>query len=497
MVTRADLKVAEQAGKAFHSSIDSGDIFFQMISHMNQGVAITDASGKILVYNTSFEAMALRDDASINLKMVIRMAEAGQRSSLETRVSSASGMFKVNLIRLNRPLPDAAWLWMFSRMENKVGNERLIRLKNLYRSFVDNMFELVFRSSTADTLAFSNRLFAATFGYPSVHDIKGRPFIQIFSDPQDYFSIKQEALIEKRVTGRKVLFRKPDGDEMLAIVNCLLYPHDESVETYFNWTILDISEWSDFDKRLQQKTEQLAKANAQVEKFLYSTSHDLRAPITTIFGLVNLMRHEVKDSSILDYVDKIEASVNRLDTIIHDILNFSKAYYQRLSSVRIDFESMIHRVLAKHVDNPSFSRIHVEIKIRGDFSFYTDTERLEMIMENIIRNAVNFYDENKSRSFIHIYVNITEDQCVIEFIDNGIGIGKQFLENIFTMFYKASHLSKGAGLGLFIVKEAVTQIGGTVTVESEVGFGSLFRVTIPNNHKGRLINRKRQLRQLS
>lgn len=495
MALRVDLKVIQDTNQSFLNATDSCSLFLKLVSHTNQAVAVTDHAGKVLLHNTLFETIALNDKAALNLKVIIKLADSAQRESVETRVSSALGMFKVNLIRLDQQPKEAEWLWLISPMENRAGNENLIRLKNLYRSFVDNMFELVFRSSSTDTLVFSNRLFAATFGYGSVQQAKGQTFVQIFKDPQDYFSIKEEALLEKQVTGRKVLFKRPDGQELLAMVNCLLYA-DENEQPFFNWTILDISEWSDFDKKLQQKNEQLAKANSQVEKFLYSTSHDLRAPITTIFGLVNLMRHEVQDNSILDYVDKIESSVNRLDNIIHDILNFSKAYYQRLSSVRIDFEAMVQKVIAKHSNNQAFPKIHIEVKIRGDFSFYTDAERLEMIMDNIIRNAYNFYDEHKSRSFIHIYVTIKEDQAVLEFIDNGIGIGKQFLDNIFTMFYKASHLSKGAGLGLFIVKEAVTQIGGSVGVESEVGFGSLFRVVIPNNHKGRLINRKRQLRQL-
>ena len=129
----------------------------------------------------------------------------------------------------------------------------------------------------------------------------------------------------------------------------------------------------------------------------------------------------------------------------------------------------------------------------GKFPFFGDTERLEIILDNIIRNCIHFYDINKARPFIKVNITIEMQQVMLKFIDNGIGIGQQHLDHIFDMFYKASHLSKGAGLGLFIVKETLEKLHGTIRFESEVGFGTLIMVSIPNDHKGRLINRKLEL----
>ncbi|HTJ51004.1 MAG TPA: ATP-binding protein, partial [Cyclobacteriaceae bacterium] len=104
---------------------------------------------------------------------------------------------------------------------------------------------------------------------------------------------------------------------------------------------------------------------------------------------------------------------------------------------------------------------------------------------------------NKTKSFLTINITIDKAHALIEFIDNGVGIGKQHQDDIFNMFYKASHLSKGAGLGLYIVKETLEKLGGTISLESEIGFGTAFRVSIPNDHKGKLIGQKLQLKKRS
>jgi signal transduction histidine kinase len=142
---------------------------------------------------------------------------------------------------------------------------------------------------------------------------------------------------------------------------------------------------------------------------------------------------------------------------------------------------------------PNFGNITFEIVAREKFPFYTDQERLEIILDNIVRNAFHFYDSNKAHSFVRITIIIDSTDAYVEILDNGIGIGKAHQSQIFNMFYKASNLSKGAGLGLYIVKESLHQLDGNIIVESEIGFGSLFKIRIPNHRKGLLIIRKLKL----
>jgi signal transduction histidine kinase len=228
--------------------------------------------------------------------------------------------------------------------------------------------------------------------------------------------------------------------------------------------------------------EDLDKANAQMEKILYSTSHDLRSPLTAIFGLVNLLRLEQPSETILAYADKIESSASRLDEIINDVIRFSRNSYQRLKSEKIFLEPLIWKIIEANLrPAKNLKRIKFDVLVEEDQTFYSDIERLEIIFNNVIRNAIAFSDNNKSRSFITIKANVANDEIMIDIIDNGIGIGKVHLNEIFKMFYRATDCSKGAGLGLYVAKEAVERLKGTIEVESEIGFGSMFRIRIPND----------------
>lgn len=233
-----------------------------------------------------------------------------------------------------------------------------------------------------------------------------------------------------------------------------------------------------------------------MEKFLYSTSHDLRSPLTTIMGIINLIRMEAKNKGMVEYADKIEQSTHKLDKIIRDIISFSKTTYQNIHSGKIDFESLIWKIINSHCGDEHFGKLKIQVVVTGESLFYSDSDRLEIILDNLIRNAIHFVDVNKTHSFLNVSVSLSPEFAAIEVHDNGIGIAAQYFDSIFNMFYKATVHSKGAGLGLYIAKEGIEQLGGSITVSSEVGFGSVFRVVIPNSPKGKLINRKQQLAKL-
>lgn len=279
-------------------------------------------------------------------------------------------------------------------------------------------------------------------------------------------------------------------------LSCIKVAEQPSLAPAYLWLAkqeLHAMKPSEDESILQLKNDQLAKVNHQMEKFLYSTSHDLRSPLTTILGLVNLVRMECREQYVLDYIAKIEYSTLKLDKIIRDIMSFSRTTYQRIASEKIMFEALVWKSINAYPNDPATRQISFEVKVQQATPFYSDAERLIIIIENIIRNSIHFYDSSKVKPFIQVNVKVDDTQVMLEFIDNGIGIGQQHLSQIFNLFYKASHLSKGAGLGLYIVKETIEKLKGTISVESEIGFGTVLRVVIPNDHKGKLIGRKLQL----
>ncbi len=461
---------------------------------ISQAAAITNNEGTIFSTNKEFDRIFATSISSVDLQPLLIKAQASKTSKVEKRIETTVGSFKVDLISLISDTEEAKWLFIFLPEKKDFIKEKFASLKNLYRSFVGNSFELLFRTSLDDKLIFSNKLFIQSFGFKLYSDVKGNLAASIFEDALIYEQLKNRVLKEGTITHATVFFRGPDGKRLTGLANCQVYSNERGIPL-LNWTVLNISDRIEYEDRLKSKSEQLERINLQMEKFLYSTSHDLRSPITSILGLVNLLRMETKDIIVLDYISKIEASAAKLDKTIKDILTYSKTTYQRTKSERIEFEPLVWKVWNHYQENPNLRKINLQVTIKGDSHFFTDAERIEIIIDSILSNSIYFYDANKTRSFVKISIEINDHQARIEFADNGIGIGKAYLENIFTMFYKATHLSKGAGLGLFIVREALNQLNGAIQVQSEIGFGTVFLITLPNDHKGRLINRKLHLLQ--
>jgi len=185
------------------------------------------------------------------------------------------------------------------------------------------------------------------------------------------------------------------------------------------------------------------------------------------------MRMENRDPTIVDYLYKVEVSTLKLDKVINDIMSFSRTTYQRAKSEKVCLEGLVWKSINNYRTNQIFRKIHFDVKTTGTFPFFSDPERIEIILDNVIGNCFHFYDVNKASPFIKVNIGIENEQAHLEFIDNGIGIGQSHHDHIFDMFYKASYLSIGAGLGLFIVKETLEKLHGTILFESEIGFGRL------------------------
>jgi hypothetical protein len=129
---------------------------------------------------------------------------------------------------------------------------------------------------------------------------------------------------------------------------------------------------------------------------------------------------------------------------------------------------------------PGYERIRKEIFIEGESHFYSDPYRLSLILNNLISNAIKYSDPHKDSSFLHITIHNEPDKVLLTFQDNGIGIEVDYIQKVFNMFFRATEKNEGAGLGLYIVKEAVQKLEGKIELESQIGKGTLFKIELPN-----------------
>lgn len=248
--------------------------------------------------------------------------------------------------------------------------------------------------------------------------------------------------------------------------------------TIREWTNINLRKKT--DEKLKKQYEQLKKINDELDRFVYSASHDLRAPLLSVLGLINISRMAALDEEQIKHLDLMEGSIKRLDRYISDIANYSKNNRLDIEVSKLDLEKIINDCIDDHKFVGGFGDIRIEVMIDKDSELFTDEVRVKIILNNLISNALKYHNVKKLDPFINITVYISERNCKVSIADNGRGIGKEHLDRIFNMFYRGSEYSEGSGLGLYIAKEAVSKLKGEINVRSIEGVETEFTVTIPN-----------------
>ncbi len=224
---------------------------------------------------------------------------------------------------------------------------------------------------------------------------------------------------------------------------------------------------------------ELHKTNNELDQFVYSISHDIRSPLATILGLLNVAELE-NPGSLPPHFHLIREQVHRLDNVIREILNYSMNARTETHSEEIDFHT-VFETARNSVNLPvAPGNIQITLEQTGNADFFSDKNRLEIIFKNLYSNSIKYQDGRKDYCSIRLKVTTSPTQARIVYSDNGIGIEKAHLGKIFNMFYRATENAKGSGLGLYVVREAVNKLGGTIRVDSEFGLGTTFEMIIPN-----------------
>ena len=240
-------------------------------------------------------------------------------------------------------------------------------------------------------------------------------------------------------------------------------------------------------KKTQQKFEQqykeLQKTNSELDRFVYSASHDLRAPLKSMLGLINISKEstESENTEQHELMDMLNYSVLKLDNFIEDILHYSRNRRMEVVKEEIDFDETIQDILQRHRFMEGAERLNFKIEINEQRKLVSDRRRVNVVLNNLISNAIKYSDKTKKNPVINIVVECYNDQAIIAVEDNGVGIAEKDHQKVFEMFYRASKLSTSSGLGLYIVKETLNKLGGSIIVESELNKGSKFIAKIPNS----------------
>lgn len=231
--------------------------------------------------------------------------------------------------------------------------------------------------------------------------------------------------------------------------------------------------------QLEDEGNQLKKVNHELERVVYSASHDLRSPIASMLGLVNLARLEIKDEKSLQMIDMMEMRIKKLDDVIGDFLVLSRSKKVETNIEPVSLNQLIDEV----VSDVKFAKDAASIRLiydrNEDFTFNSDFGVMKTVLGNLFSNCVKYHDMSKPDPFIRVFCRKLDNKIQIDVEDNGQGIRTESLDKVFDMFYRASSNSEGTGLGLYIVKESLEKLRGTIFAKSFYGSGSTFTILLP------------------
>ncbi|RZL49265.1 MAG: hybrid sensor histidine kinase/response regulator [Pedobacter sp.] len=228
---------------------------------------------------------------------------------------------------------------------------------------------------------------------------------------------------------------------------------------------------------LRNKIAELEKTNDELNRFIYSISHELRAPLVSVIGIVGLVKMEGLFNTSGEYWGLIETCSNKLDYYIQKTLQYYKNNKTTSDITEIDFERLVAELIEIYAYTDKDTQFTVNIDQQTPFK--GDLFRIEVILGNLISNAIKYQKVAELNKKVNIDVDVSPETVQISISDNGMGILNEHLEKIFTQFFK-SKVHHGSGLGLFIVKEALNKIDGRISVSSDLDHGTTFKITIPN-----------------
>jgi signal transduction histidine kinase len=232
------------------------------------------------------------------------------------------------------------------------------------------------------------------------------------------------------------------------------------------------------EENLQRTNQELSKRNNELDNFVYSVSHDLRAPIASVLGLINLAKKDA-DFHMKDmYMDMIHNSATQQDHFIKEILDQSRNSRLEIKREEIFFQPIIEETFNQlKFATAAGQSVEKIIHVRQEKPFYSDRWRLKVILNNVISNAIRY--RNGRDPVIRVDVEVNQAGAQLQIQDNGKGIAQEHLGNVCKMFYRATDDGAGSGLGLYIVKETIDKLNGSINIDSEVGKGTLVKLEIP------------------
>ena len=385
---------------------------------------------------------------------------------------------------------------MNSNLEDqiKTRNKELKKTKFKYQKLYDHAPEMMISVDVETTkIVECNLTTCSTLGY-SKKELIGSQITQIYH--RDYL-LKAKDAFEKfkrygNLLSERLVVITKNNETIDVVLSAIAVRDDQGKIIRSNSILKDITKLvrienklkainQDLEKRVGERTEELIKANKELEEFTYIATHDLKSPLASIKGHLEIIQHEIGNSNLMAdrsihwIADSIENAEAKIQNII-DIARIKSTKSEEYSS--IDLPSLVRKI-ETDLTSEQISQIErFTIKVDKNIEVHSNKFYLETIFSNLIGNAIKYRKYNQKVA-IDIEIRQVASNVKVRISDNGLGINmsKDKLK-LFKMFHRIHDHVEGSGIGLYLSSKMIENLGGKLEVESELGIGSTFIVTL-------------------
>lgn len=330
---------------------------------------------------------------------------------------------------------------------------------------------------------YANEAYAKLWGYQSKYEILNKhisEFASTKTQPEEVIKTISEGKI---YYGEGEVIRK-DGSKFNCIISASLVL-SEGKPVCFMAVFVDITERKQNEIKINELSQKLKDINATKDKFFSIIAHDLKAPFNSLLGFSDLLvndYNELSDSTRLKYIKLVNDSLVSEMKLLENLLEWARIQQGRIeiNKQKLKLKTLITESIEPYLPNVINKGINVEIEVNDEIEFYADLNSIKTVVRNLFNNAYKFTKEGGEIVFS---VSQNNDNIDIYIKDNGIGMSKEKLEKLFSIADNQSTPGtkgeKGTGLGLILSMEFINRNNGQLFVESEVGKGTIFKITLP------------------
>jgi PAS domain S-box-containing protein len=376
--------------------------------------------------------------------------------------------------------------------ERKKAEEVIKRSEQQLNIITNSVAALIAYVDNQEKYQFVNKQYCKWFGDDAQILFKGKLIAEVLGE-FNYVQIKKH--IDSALNGVAAEFETVVSDKWGMKHNAMVkyipdISEDGNVRGFFS-LVMDITELKKSQEdlkiiniELNFKNTELTAINNDLDNFIYTASHDLKAPISNIEGLLNTMKDIVESdkfqkSHLLPIASMMEHSVNRFKTTIKDLSEITKVQKNVGEEIeKVYFEDIFEEVKATIAEliKGSGSKIITEFTLQD--GIYFSKKNMRSILYNLTSNAIK-YRSSERPSEIFIKTEVIDNQVLLSVKDNGLGLPAKNQDKIFKMFKRLHDHVEGTGVGLYIVKRIVDNAGGRIEVESLEGEYSIFKIYFP------------------